>query len=472
MQSSKAMQSDGIQGSWGGRLRSKATVLVVEDDDDTRAALADTLTDLGHSIEVRADGVAALERLHSGEFDAVLTDVRMPGMDGIELCRRLSGDRPSLPVLVMTAFGDVDSAMGALRAGAYDFITKPLTIERLASALERALNHGPKSSIIVRPCPAAPPEEPLDGLVGSGPAMRAVGDRIRSAAPTESTVLITGESGTGKELVARALHRHSARAGGPFVPVSCAAVPAEMLEAELFGHTRGAFTGAGQARTGLLQQAQGGTLFLDEIGDMPLELQPRLLRALQERRVRPVGSSVEFDFDARLIAATNRDLSAAMAAGAFREDLYFRINVIRIEMPPLRERPGDVLELARYFLGRASVGTGESYQLTAEAEHQLLSHSWPGNVRELENSMRAAVAMATSGHVGFEELPTGVRANLAPRDGANDPRTLDEVERRHILHVLDALEWNKAEAARVLGINRATLYRKLQRYGLEGNHGN
>jgi len=466
------MQSDGIHGSWGGRLRSKATVLVVEDDDDTRAALADTLTDLGHSIEVRADGVAALERLHSRDFDAVLTDVRMSGMDGIELCRRLSGDRPSLPVLVMTAFGDVDSAMGALRAGAYDFITKPLTIERLASALDRALNHGPKSSIIVRPCPEPPPEEPLDGLVGSSAAMRAVGDRIRSAAPTESTVLITGESGTGKELVARALHRNSARAGGPFVPVSCAAVPAEMLEAELFGHTRGAFTGAGQARTGLLQQAQGGTLFLDEIGDMPLELQPRLLRALQERRVRPVGSSVEFDFDARLIAATNRDLGVAMAAGTFREDLYFRINVIRLEMPPLRERPGDVLELARYFLGRASVGTSESYQLTPEAEHQLLSHSWPGNVRELENSMRAAVAMATSGHVGFEELPTGVRAHLAPHEFANDPRTLDEVERRHILHVLDALEWNKAEAARVLGINRATLYRKLQRYGLEGNHGN
>jgi DNA-binding NtrC family response regulator len=469
MQSSRVMQSDGIPGTWGGRPRSKATVLVVEDDDDTRAALADTLTDLGHSIEVRSDGVAALERLGNADFDAVLTDVRMPGMDGIELCRRLSGDRPSLPVLVMTAFGDVDSAMGALRAGAYDFITKPLTIERLASALDRALNHGPKSPIIVRPCPAPAPEEPLDGLVGSGPAMRALSDRIRSAAPTESTVLITGESGTGKELVAVALHRHSLRAGGPFVPVSCAAVPAEMLEAELFGHTRGAFTGAGQARTGLLQQAQGGTLFLDEIGDMPLELQPRLLRALQERRVRPVGSSVEFDFDARVVAATNRDLGLAMAAGTFREDLYFRINVIRLELPPLRERPGDVLELARYFLARASVGTDESYQLTPEAEHQLLSHSWPGNVRELENSMRAAVAMATSGHVGFEELPTGVRSGMTARDTANDPRALDEVERRHILHVLDALDWNKAEAARVLGINRATLYRKLQRYGLEGN---
>jgi two-component system response regulator HydG len=474
MQSSEEMQSDGIHGSWGGRQRSKATVLVVEDDDDTRAALADTLTDLGHCIEVRADGVAALERLGNAEFDAVLTDVRMPRMDGIELCRRLSGDRPSLPVLVMTAFGDVDSAMGALRAGAYDFITKPLTIERLADALDRALNQGPKSPIIVRPCPAPAIEEPLDGLVGASPVMRTLGDRIRSAAPTESTVLITGESGTGKELVARALHRHSQRAEGPFVPVSCAAVPAEMLEAELFGHTRGAFTGAGQARVGLLQQAQGGTLFLDEIGDMPLELQPRLLRALQERRVRPVGSSVEFEFDARVVAATNRDLQAAMLAGAFREDLYFRVNVIRLEMPPLRDRPGDVLELARYFLARASAGTAESYQLTPEAEHQLLAHDWPGNVRELENSMRAAVAMATSGHVGFEELPTGVRAGLGTRDNGTDPRTLDEVERRHILHVLDALDWNKAEAARVLGINRATLYRKLQRYGLEGQsgHGN
>jgi two-component system, NtrC family, response regulator AtoC len=453
----------------GGGRPSPSTVLVVEDDDDTRAALADALTDLGHSIEVEPNGEAALERLGNAAFDAVLTDVRMPKMDGIELCRRLSGDRPSLPVLVMTAFGDVDTALGALRAGACDFITKPLKLESLAAALERALGRAPRSQFVVRPGPSAAQSTTLDGLIGSSPAMRTLGERIRSAAPTESTVLITGESGTGKELVARALHVHSARASGPFVPVSCAAVPADILEAELFGHTRGAFTGAGQARRGLLQEAQGGTLFLDEIGDMPLDLQPRLLRALQERRVRPVGSSLEFDFDARVIAATNRDLGLAIAAGAFREDLYFRLNVIRLELPPLRDRPGDVLELARHFLARAVAEGNEGYRLAPEAERQLLSHTWPGNVRELENCMRAAIAMANSGQVGFEELPTGVRASVVARTPTSDPRSMDEVERRHILHVLDALGWNKAEAARVLGINRATLYRKLQRYGYEGN---
>ncbi|HEV8547964.1 MAG TPA: sigma-54 dependent transcriptional regulator [Polyangiaceae bacterium] len=447
--------------------RTTGSVLIVEDDEDTRAALADALTDLGHSIEVRADGAAALARLENADFDAVLTDVKMPGIDGIELCRRLSGDRPSLPVLVMTAFGDVDSAMGALRAGAYDFITKPLTSERLAGALYRALNHGPKSPIVVRPSPSPLPEQALDGLVGSSAVMRTLGDRIRAAAPTDSTVLITGESGTGKELVAHALHRYSARAAGPFVPVSCAAVPSEILEAELFGHTRGAFTGASQARVGLLEQAQGGTLFLDEIGDMPLELQPRLLRALQERRLRPVGSSDEVEFDARVVAATNRDLRQAMAEGHFREDLFFRLNVMRLELPPLRDRPGDVLELARYFLDRAGSHAGESYRLAPEAERQLLSHTWPGNVRELENCIRAAVALASHGHVGFDELPTGVRAGRISRVAPSEPRSLEAVERQHILHVLDVLNGNKAEAARVLGINRATLYRKLQRYGLE-----
>jgi DNA-binding NtrC family response regulator len=462
------MQPGSIEDNRGGGGRRNSSVLIVEDDDDTRAALSDALTDLGHAIDAQPDGEAALARLGNTTFDAVLTDVRMPKMDGIELCRRLSRDRPSLPVLVMTAFSDVDSALGALRAGACDFITKPLKLDTLSAALERAIGREPKSQFVVRPGPAPARGTSVGGLIGSSPAMRALAERIRSAAPTESTVLITGESGTGKELVARALHQQSGRSGGPFVPVSCAAVPAEMLEAELFGHTRGAFTGAEQARRGLLQAAQGGTLFLDEIGDMPLELQPRILRALQERRVRPVGSSVEFEFDARVVAATNRDLGLAIAAGRFRDDLYYRLNVIRLALPPLRERPGDVLELARHFLERAMVGSGEHFLLAPEAEHQLQAHTWPGNVRELENCMRAAVAMASSGHVGFEELPTGVRAGVIARTTAADPRSMDEVERRHILHVLDALGWNKAEAARVLGINRATLYRKLQRYGLEG----
>jgi two-component system response regulator HydG len=450
----------------GDRKHFTGRVLVVEDDEDTRAALCDALSDLGHAIDSRPDGESALERLGVEEFDAVLTDVRMPGMGGIELCRRLTGDRPHLPIVVMTAFGDVESALGALRAGAVDFLTKPLSIPQLAAALERALTQGMKSPIVVRPTPRRLPPEGAVGLVGSSSAMRAVAERIAHVAPGEATVLITGESGTGKEIVARAVHRASGRTG-PFVPVSCAAIPPDILEAELFGHTRGAYTGATEARVGLLQQARGGTIFLDEIGELPFELQPKLLRALQVRKIRPVGATEEIPFDARIIAATNRELARAVAEGVLREDLYFCLNVLTIALPPLRERHGDVLELARFFIDRSSAAQGASYELTQAAERQLLAHRWPGNVRELENAIEAAVALATGGQVGFEELPTGVRTRHVP-DEATSPDTLDEVERRHILLVLDALSWNKAEAARVLGINRATLYRKLQRYGLSG----
>jgi DNA-binding NtrC family response regulator len=441
-------------------------VLVVEDDDDTRAALCDALTDLGHAIEAHSDGLSALQRLGSAEFDAVLTDIRMPGMDGIELCQRLTGDRPHLPIVVMTAFGDVESALGALRAGAFDFLTKPLSLEKLTVALSRALGRGSKSPIVVRPAPRQFPADEMEGLIGSSAAMRQVADRIGHVAPGEATVLITGESGTGKELVARAVHRASGRTG-PFVPVSCAAIPAEILEAELFGHTRGAFTGASDARQGLLQQAASGTLFLDEIGELPLELQPKLLRALQTRRVRPVGSTEEVPFDARIIAATNRDLGRAVAEGKMREDFLYCVNVLTLALPALRDRAGDVLELARHFLSRVSSKLGVRYELTVAAERQLTTHSWPGNVRELENAIQASVALASTGQVGFDDLPTGIRAQRPPGDSTQS-RSLEDVERRHILLVLDALHWNKAEAARILGINRATLYRKLQRYGLGG----
>jgi two-component system response regulator HydG len=441
-------------------------VLVVVDDDDTRAALCDALTDLGHAIEAHADGVSALQRLGSAEFDAVLTDIRMPGMDGIELCQRLTGDRPHLPIVVMTAFGDVESALGALRAGAFDFLTKPLSLDKLAGALSRALGRGGKSPIVVRPLPPQAPPDEMEGLIGSSAAMRQVAERIGHVALGDATVLITGESGTGKELIARAVHRASGRTG-PFVAVSCAAIPADILEAELFGHTRGAYTGATEARLGLLQQARGGTLFLDEMGELPIQLQPKLLRALQARRLRPVGSAEEVSFDARIIAATNRDLGRAVAEGTMREDLLYCLNVLTIALPALRDRAGDVLELARHFLSRASSTLGVRYELTIAAEQQLVAHSWPGNVRELENAIQASVALASSGQVDLDDLPSGVRAQR-PQNGTTETRSLEDVERRHILQVLDALHWNKAEAARILGNNRATLYRKLQRYGLGG----
>jgi two-component system response regulator HydG len=301
-------------------------------------------------------------------------------------------------------------------------------------------------------------------------------ERIARVAPTQATVLITGESGTGKELVARAVHRGSPRRDGPFVALSCAAMPHDLLEAELFGYRRGAFTGASQSRDGLFQRADGGTLFLDEIGDMPLSLQPKLLRALEERRVRPLGSPQELPLDVRIVAATNRDLEAAVRLGHFREDLLFRLNVHHIHVPPLRERGDDVMELARHFLARSAsairVEPGAPPpavpQLTPEAEQLLRAHHWPGNVRELENSLSAAIALAPNGRIGVHELPGRLKAQ-AGRGSAPppvEPASLEEVERRHIEIVLRATGWNKALAARKLGIDRATLYRKLMRLGL------
>jgi DNA-binding NtrC family response regulator len=439
--------------------------MVVEDDEETRLALRDALEDLGHQVSSEPCAEKALSSLEHDDVDAVLTDVRMPGMGGIEFCRRLSGDRPNLPVVVMTAYGDVDSAVGALRAGAFDFITKPFSVDGVAEVLDNALDHGRSGTPVVRLSPAPVTDDTFHGLVGSSPVMRALHQQIGRAAATDSTVLITGESGTGKELVARAIHEASDRSSGPFVAVSCAAVPHDILEAELFGHEKGAFTGAVQARIGLFEQATRGTLFLDEIGDMPLDLQPKLLRVLQERTVRPLGASREVLLDTRIVAATNRDLEQAVRSGQFREDLHFRIKVLHFHLPPLRDRERDVLELAQHFLARPDAASPD---LSPEAEQQLLGYDWPGNVRELENAMHAAVALASGGRIGLEELPTTVRTRRRPSAATNEkPTTLEEVERRHIEIVLKAVGWNKARAARKLGIDRATLYRKLSRFGLD-----
>jgi two-component system, NtrC family, response regulator AtoC len=442
-------------------------ILVVEDDDDTRLALSDVLRGRGYAVDAHPSAENGLRALQLNDVDVVLTDVRMPGIDGIELCRRLSGDRPDLPVVVMTAFGDVDSAVESLRAGAFDFVTKPFAAEQVEEAIRRAMERGKANPAVIRLEEIPPGSDRIEGIVGSSAAMREVAEQVARAAPTESTVLLTGDSGTGKELVARAIHAASDRREGGFIAMSCAAVPQEILEAELFGHVKGAFTGAGEGRVGLFQQANGGTLFLDEIGDMPIELQPKLLRALQERSARPIGGAKEVAFDARIVTATNKNLGHAVEKGEFRRELLFRINVLHIHLPPLRERGWDVIELARYFLELASEG-GPACTLTAEAERLLLAYHWPGNVRELENCINAAVALASGGRVGLEELPTGIRSRR-PAHGPIlvDPVSLQDVERRHIEVVLRAVGWNKAKAARKLGIDRATLYRKLERLGLE-----
>jgi two-component system response regulator HydG len=357
-----------------------------------------------------------------------------------------------------------------MRAGAYDFITKPVDLEPLSFTVRRAVEHHQLRSEVRQLRDSHQAKRPVGELLGHSPAMRRVYDLMDRVADSEASILITGDSGTGKELVARALHDRSPRRDGPFVAVNCAAISAQLLESELFGHVRGAFTDAKSDRNGLFVASSGGTLFLDEIGEMPAEMQAKLLRALQERRVRPVGGSCEVSFDTRLIAATNRDIDEAVERGAFREDLFYRINVVRIRMPPLRARGNDVLLLAQHFLelhakqlSRSVVG------ITPEAGAKLLEYDWPGNVRELENVMERAVTLTRFDNLMVEDLPDRVREHESKHliVAADDPQhlpTLHDLERRYIARVLEVSGGNKTQAARILGVDRRTLYRKLERY--------
>lgn len=440
-------------------------ILLVEDDTETRVALQDALHLVGFEVSARADAESALECLSQTDFDAVLTDLRMTGMGGIGLCTRVVTDGPRLPVVVMTAFESIGVALDALRAGACDFLSKPFSIDQLSKTLERALARAPSPRSAMRRLATDDECAPeVRGLLGESAGIRTARTSISRAAVTDFTVLIAGESGTGKELAARAIHEASARAKGPFVALSCAALPSAVLEAELFGHVAGAFTGAGVAREGLFVAAHGGTLFLDEIGDMPLELQPKLSRAIEQRAVRPVGGSEEIEFDARIVAATHRDLGASVAAGTFRQELFFRLNVLNVYLPPLRERSEDIVPLAEHFLEQTT--EPGCPMMTERAREALLAYDWPGNVRELQNCIQAAAVLARDGLIGAEELPVSMRW----RDIASlseDLASLAEVERRHIAGALVSTAWNKALAARILGIDRTTLYRKMKRYGLE-----
>jgi DNA-binding NtrC family response regulator len=446
-------------------------VLVVDDDRELCAWLDAGLGAHGFVTETHTEPSAALDWLRNADVDVVITDLNMRGMNGLELCTRVVASRPDVPVLVITAFGSLETAIGAIRAGAYDFLTKPVELEALVVAVERAVEHRRLRDEVRRLRRVVDHATGFGDLVGASPAMARVYDLLSRVADSDASVLITGESGTGKELVARALHRQSARANGPFVAVDCAAVPETLLESELFGHVRGAFTDARGARTGLFVQAHDGTLFLDEIGDLPLSLQPKLLRALQERRVRPVGADREVPFDVRLVAATNRDLEAAVEERRFREDLWFRINVIHIELPPLRARGGDVLLLAQRFVAHAAERAAKRVVGIAPAAAGLLqAYPWPGNVRELQNCTERAVALTSFDQIGPDDLPDRIRAYrgshvVVASEDPSDLAPLEEVERRYVLRVLDAVGGNKTLAARTLGLDRKTLYRKLERWG-------
>jgi two-component system response regulator HydG len=428
----------------------------------------------GIDVVYRMSADEAFDLLAKEDFDVVVTDLNMRGPSGIDLCNRVVSSRPDLPVVLVTAFGTLETAIASIRAGAFDFVTKPFEMEELIVTIERARSHRALREEVKRLRRAVDAREGFGEIIGSSTTMQAALDIVARVADSDATILITGESGTGKELVARALHDRSRRSAGPFVAVNCAAMPEGLLESELFGHTRGAFTDARAPKRGLFLEAHKGTLFLDEIGELPLPLQPKLLRALEQRMVRPVGGNSEIEFDARIVTATNRDLESAVAEKRFREDLYYRINVVHVELPPLRARGSDVLALAHHFLARFKARGGKPIKgISSAVAERLLAYEWPGNVRELQNCMERAVALAQFDELVVDDLPDKVRSYkpnhaLVVADNPTELAPLEEVERRYILHVLDSVGGNKSSAARVLGLDRTTLYRRLERYGRGG----
>jgi DNA-binding NtrC family response regulator len=445
----------------------KGKLLVVDDDPDSAELLRDALTRRGHDCDACTSSADALDRLRHDDVDLVITDVQMDGMSGIDLCKEIRLAHPDILTVVVTGHGSLEVAIEAIRAGAYDFVLKPVSIDALAIAVTRALEYRALRGE-VRRLRRRFEAGPIEGIVGDSPAIRELTTLIQQVADNDATVLITGESGTGKELVARAIHAQSPRRDQPFVAVNCAAMPASLLESELFGHVRGAFTDAKRSRPGLILQAGGGTLFLDEIGEMPLEMQAKLLRVLQERTVRPVGGDQEVPFEARLVTATTRDLEQEVEEKRFREDLFYRINVVHIAVPPLRARQGDVLALAQYFLRKIAERTGKNVEgLMPEAAQRLLDYDWPGNVRELENCMERAVALTRTSEISADSLPDKIRNHKSSRlvIDAADPSeliTLAEMEKRYVRRVLAACGGNKTQAARILGIDRRSLYRRLE----------
>ena len=446
-------------------------ILIVDDDQNMCEMLENHLKSQGFDPSWHTTAEKAFSQLKHEKIDVVLTDLQMSGMDGIDLCDRVVKNWLDIPVVVMTAFGSMETAVTALRAGAYDFITKPFELNMLTFTLKRALNHRSLQEKVKKLSKLVEQSKQFDKLLGESPPMQKIFDLIARVADSEASVLVMGESGTGKELVARALHQKSSRQAAPFVTVNCAALPEKLLESELFGHTKGAFTDAKSDRKGLFLQADGGTLFLDEMGALPLILQPKLLRALEEHYVRPVGSDKEIPFNVRLIAGTNTDLESAIEEGQFREDLFFRINIIQLTMPPLRSRGSDILLLAQYFLEQFAVQSGKHVaEISKSVAEKLLSYHWPGNVRELRNAIEHASVLARYEQITVEDLPGKIQTYrnshiIVDNDNPSELLSMEEVERRYILHVLKTVAENRTLAAQILRLDRKTLYRKLRHYG-------
>jgi len=452
----------------------KGRILIVDDDTAHLAMLQTVLKSLGHAIDTATDGKDAISGVEETPYDLVLMDVRMANVDGIEALEKIRKLNPAIPVIIMTAYSSVDKAVEAMKLGAYDYLTKPLNFDDLKITIERAMSHLHLTRENADLKKRISADAGFSRIIGTSPAMKAVLETAGIAAPTDATILITGDSGTGKELFARAIHDQSPRKTNKLVSINCTALNETLLESELFGHEKGAFTGADKKRDGLFLHADKGTVFLDEIGDIPPSMQAKLLRAIQEREIQRIGSDRPIRIDVRIIVATNRHLEQEVKEGRFREDLFYRLNVIHIRIPALKERPDDIPLLAQHFLNRYAQKNRKPFKgFTPVAMNALMKHSWPGNVRELENAVERAVILSMGQYVSEKDLPADVVKDFRPDDGSRTPLTelggksLDEVETMALIQTLKQTGGNKSEAAKLLNITRTTLNNKIKKYGLD-----
>ncbi len=443
------------------------TALVVDDEIRSCELCIEVLAALGLETQVAESGARALALLENGQIDIVLADVRMPGLSGIDLLKTIKQKYPAVDVLIMTGYGTIPEAVEAVKLGAYDYITKPFKVDNLKRLFQRVVERQQLTTENRLLREQLKTKQGFGSLIGTSATMQKIYQLVLKVAEKRHPVLILGESGTGKELVARAIHAYGPWPDQPFMPVDCGALTSTLIESELFGHVRGAFTGATQSRPGLLAQAKAGAVFLDEIGEIPVELQSKLLRALQEREVRPLGSNERVPLKARIIAATNVNLEEAIKRGTFRKDLYFRLNVVSIKMPPLRERKSDIPTLVHFFLDRQG-GAQEGFTgFSQEAMSRLMNYDWPGNVRELENCIQRALALGSQPLIHVKDLPTNLLCRVGGRVEDPEAPTLQDVERRAIVQALETAGGDRLRAAKLLGIGKTTIYRKLREYSLE-----
>ena len=441
-------------------------VLIVDDDEKMRTILQKVLQREGYDVALANNGQNAIYHLQKTGFDLVLSDIRMPGMDGLELLQKIRDISTDITVVMMTAFGSVDSAVEAMKQGAYDYINKPFKMDEVLICLSRAVEEKRLRHELISMREALEARYGFDNIVGKSKPMQDMFDLIRRVAHTSATVLIHGASGTGKELVAQAIHYNSPRKGNAFVPINCGAIPEDLLESELFGHVKGAFTGASVDKLGLFSEADRGTLFLDEISELSLAMQTKLLRVVQEKEVRRVGDTQSVSIDVRVVAASNKNLDERVKTGLFREDLFYRLNVIPIVLPELRRRTEDIPLLVEHFLQKYADEAGSLKRMSREALAALMQYPWPGNVRELENTIERTAILCPQEEIGLDDLPRelhspeGLSLSRAMQEGA----TLEDLEKEYIMRVLESFQGNQTKASEVLGIDRRTLYRKLQRY--------